>query len=281
MLRLLLACGLAACSAGAARADAPEWEERHDLAAAAFVKASKELAEKGFRPVQICGYAAGKEARFTAVWEKRADGPAFEARHDLTAKQYETTAAELAEKGFRPVEVCGYEAGGGVRFAAIWEKGEKDAPAREARPALTSDELRKLYADLSNAGYRPVRVSGYAVGTEARYATIWEKAPKGAVWHARRDLTATQYQDVFDEQREQKRRLVQASGYTVDGEERYAGVWEPMPAANQGTFSHHTMDAKKYEATLADYKRQGYRPVRVSSYEVKGQVKYAATWVKE
>src|SRR5262249_34353767 len=162
--------------------------------------ALKALAEKEYQLVQLNAAGTGKEVRFTAVWEKRPDAPAREARHDLTAKQYETTAAELKEKGFRPVELCGYESGGEARFAAIWEKQAKDAPEWEAHPGLTSDEFRKLYTDLSNKGYRPRCLGGFTVGKETRYATIWEKAPKDTVWHARRDLTAAQYQDVFDEQ---------------------------------------------------------------------------------
>ncbi len=281
MLRLLFACGFVVGSAGAVRAAAPEWEERHDLTATDFAKVSKELKEKGFRPTVVCGYALGKETRFTAVWEKRADGPEWEARHDLTAKQYETSATELKEKGFRPVEICGYEADGEARYAAIWEKEAKDAPAWEARHALTSDEFRKLYADLSNTGFRPVRVSGYAVGKEARFATVWEKAPKDAVWHTRRDLTAAQYQEVFEEQREKKHRLLSVSGYTVAGEERFAGVWQKPAAAEPTLFTHHTMAAKQYEAALAEYKQKGFRPVQVSTYAVKEQAKYAAVWVKE
>lgn len=281
MVRRLLVCGFVAAFVSAAGAAPPEWEERHDLSAADFEKAAKELKEKGFRPMQICGYAVGadKPARFTAVWEKRADGPAWDARHDLTAKQYEEAAAELQKKGLRPVELCGYESNGEVRYAAIWEQEPKGAPAREVRPALTSDEFRKLYAELSNTDFRPVRLSGYAVGKEVRFATIWEKAPKGAEWHTRRDLTADQYQEVFDEQKEKKLRLVQVSSYTVNGEERLAGVWEKPGGTGPGTFSHHTMDATRYEAALADYKQRGFYPVQVTTCAVKGQTKYAAVWV--
>src|SRR5215218_5571074 len=202
MLRYLLACGLVVSSlgAGALRAANP-WEMRHNLTPTEFEKALKEFTEQGYRLTQISAAPVGKdkELRFLAIWEKASDTLAWEARHDLTAKQYEKLAAELKERGFHPVELCGYEAGGEARFAAVWAKEPKGGPEREAHHALTSDDYRTRYAALSNKGYRPLRLGGYQVGKETRYATIWEKEPKGApAWHTRRDLTGDQYQEVFD-----------------------------------------------------------------------------------
>jgi len=280
MHRYLIACALVTsllcASASAAR---PLWEERHGLTADDFEKTTKQLAERGYRPVQISAAVVGKELRFAAIWEKHADAPPTETRHNLTDKQYEKTADELKEKGFRPVEVRGYEVDGEARFAAIWEKAPKDAPAREAHHALTSDDYRKVYAELTKKGYRPLQVSGYAIGKETRYATIWEKEPKNApAWHTRRDLTAEQYQDVFDEQLKMGHRIVHVSGYTIDGQERFAGVWE---AATTGWYGHHGLDTKQFDAAMAKLKGQGLRPVQVSIYAVGGQARYAGAWVND
>jgi hypothetical protein len=283
VIRLLVACGLLVYPFGFSpcrAADAP-WEERHGLTADEFAKVSNELVGKGYRPAQLSALAVGKEVQFTAVWELAPkDAPVRELRKDLTAERYDKLAGELKEKGFRPVDVRGYEVEGEVRFIALWETAPKDAPAREAHPALTSDEFRKLYTALMNKGYRPLRVSGFAVGKEARYATVWEQAPKNAPeWQARRDLTAAQYQDVFDEQLKKGHRLVHVSGYTINGEERFAGVWER--AAGLGWHGHHTLDPKVYEARMTALKQQGFRPVQVSSFVVGGKIRYAGTWVKE
>lgn len=283
MLKHLLACVLVASplAAGASRAADAGWEERHGLTAEEFEKAAREFAEKGYRPVQVGAVAVGKEVRFLGLWEKASkDDPARESRHDLTAKQFEKVAAELKEKGFRPVEISGCESGGEARFAAVWEKEPKDAPPREVRPALTSDEFRKLYTELTNKGYRPLRLNGYAVGKETYYATVWEKTPKGGpAWHARRDLTADQYQDVFAEQAKSGLRLVHVSGYTIDGQERFAGVW--VKSAGPTWYGHHAMDAKQYEAALTDYKTKGFRPTQVSGYAIGGKPRFAAIWVKD
>jgi len=279
MLRYLLVGGFLTCVVSLSLA-APPWEERHGLTADDFEKTSKDLGEKGYSPIHLSAAVVGKEVRFAAVWEKRPDGPAVEARHDLTAKQYEKTADELKKKGFRPVHLSGYEANGEARFTAVWEKEPKDAPAWEAYHDLTSDDYRKLYADLTKKGSRPLRVSGYVVGKETRYATIWEKEEKnGPTWHTRRDLTAAQYQDVFNEQLEKKHRLIHVAGYTIDGEERFAGVWEKSAAL--GWHSKHGMDAKQYEAALADLKTKGFWPVQVNIYAVGGQARYAGLWARD
>lgn len=280
MLKHLLACGLVACPVGSGSAAPPAWEARYGVTADDFVKADKELAEKGFRPAQICAANTGKGVRFTAVWEKRPDGPELGARYDLTAKELEAAAAEFKDKGFRPVDVCGYESGGAARFAAVWEQAPKDAPARAARHDLTGDDYRKLYADLTKDGFRPLRVTGYAVGKETRYATVWEKEPKnGPAWHARRDLTPAQYQDEFDAQRELKRRPVHVCGYTVDGEERFAAVWEASAAP--GWTARHGGELPAFEKSAADLKANGYRPLHISGYAVGDKLRFAFVWVRD
>lgn len=284
MLRSLLACGFVVSWLGtdALRAADP-WEMRQNLTTSDFEKASKDFTEKGYRLTQISAAAVGKdkELRFLAVWEKRSDAPESEARHNLTAKEYEKRTAELKDKGFRPVEVCGYEASGEPRFAAIWEKAPKDALLREAHHALTSDDYRTLYAALANKGYRPLRLTGYQVGKETYYTTVWEKEPKGApTWHTRRDLTADQYQEVFNAQVKDGYHLAHVTGYTINGEERFACVWEKS-ATKVGWQGRHAMDANKFELEAARLKELRHRPLNVNSHVVKGELRYVGVWVQD
>lgn len=283
MLRCSLAGLCVVVSFGAAHAAPPLWELRQNLTSEAFEKEHKDLTEKGYVPTQIGAAVVGKdkELRFLAVWEKRDENPTRECRHDLTAKQIEKAIAERKEKGFRVVEVSGYEVGGEARFAVIWEKEAKDAPVYEVHTVLTSDEYRTLYPKLSNQGFRPLRLTGYQVGKETRYATIWEKAAKDApAWHVRRDLTKDQYQDEFDGQSAQGMRVVQVSVYTVDGEMRFAGVWEKGIIAN-GWHVRHRLDAKTFESQNNIFKSQGFRLQQVSVQAIDGQPQYTGVWVND
>lgn len=281
MPKYLLACGLAVACAGAAVAADSKTEARHWQTAAEFERTAKDLVEKGFRITQLNPCVIDKTPRFVPVWEKPAkDAPAREARLELTAKQYEKAAAEFKEKGFRPVEVCGYEVGGEVRFTTIWEKAPGDAPAREAHHNLSSDDYRKLYPALVNKGFRPLRIFGYVVGKETRYATVWEKEPKnGPEWYVQRDLTAKQYQEAFDARREKQLRPIHVCGYTVDGEERFAAVWEA--STGTGWFAKHGLDEKEVAGALKDLKNQGYRTVQLSEYAVDGKPRYAGLWKRD
>jgi len=55
----------------------------------------------------IAGQAKA-EVLFAAVWEQ-GGGPAFQARHNLTAAQFQQTFDQLVGQGFRPRAVSGYE----------------------------------------------------------------------------------------------------------------------------------------------------------------------------
>src|SRR5215217_7304122 len=134
---------------------------------------------------------------FAAIWEQ-VGGPAFQARHGLTADQYQQTFNQLVNQGFRPTCVSGYTVGGGgqARFAAIWE--QRGGPAFQARHNLTADQYQQTFNQLVSQGFRLTCVSGYNVGGRDRYAAIWEQVG-GPAFQARHGLTADEYQQTFDQ----------------------------------------------------------------------------------
>jgi polyglycine hydrolase-like protein len=74
-------------------------------------------------------------------------------------------------------------------------------------------------------GYKPVVVSGYSDGAQDRYAAIFRKIANAPAWQARHGLTSAQYQANFDELVGQGYRLELVSGYSVGGQDRFAGIW--------------------------------------------------------
>ena len=158
----------------------------------------------------IAGQAKA-EVLFAGIWEKDG-GPAFQARHKLTAAQYQQAFDELVGQGFRLRVVSGYAVGGEPRFAAIWEKD--GGPAFQARHNLTAAQYQQAFNEIVSQGFRLKDVSGYTVGGEPRFAAIWEKTG-GAALQARHNLTAAQYQQTFDQLVGQGFRLRVVSGYEV------------------------------------------------------------------
>jgi Bacterial tandem repeat domain 1 len=62
-------------------------------------------------------------------------------------------------------------------------------------------------------------------------------------------------------------RLVNVSGYAVNGEDRYAAIWEK--SNSPAWQARHGMTSSQYQATFDKLVGQGYRLVNVSGYSVK------------
>jgi CubicO group peptidase (beta-lactamase class C family) len=104
--------------------DAAQWQARHGLTSEQYQATFDDLANQGYRLVQISGYSVNNEARYAAIWEL-STGPAWQARHGLTSEQYQATFDDLANQGYRLVQVSGYSVDNEARYAAIWEQNEE------------------------------------------------------------------------------------------------------------------------------------------------------------
>jgi hypothetical protein len=199
----------------------PPWEARHGLTSAQYQQTFDDLRSKGYRLVHVSGYGVGGQVFYAAIWEKRS-GPAWQARHGMTSAQYQQAFNDLTAQGYRLIDVSGYNVAGQDRYAAIWE--QRGGPPWEARHGLTSAQYQQTFDDLQGKGYRLVHISGYGVHGEDFYAAIWEKR-SGPPWQARHGMTSADYQQAFDDLNGQGYRLINVSGYSVGGQDRYAAIW--------------------------------------------------------
>jgi ligand-binding SRPBCC domain-containing protein len=189
----------------------PDWTARHNMTATQYQQTFDDLTQQGYRLVEISGYEVGGQARFAAIWEK-SSGVAWRANHGLTNAEYQRAFKRQTGLGYRLVDVSGYSMGGQDFYAAIWEK--RSGPDWVARHDMTSTEYQQEFDRLARQGYHLVELSGYGVDDDDFYAAIWEEgaAPD---WTARHDMTATEYQQTFDDLNLQGYRLVEISGYSV------------------------------------------------------------------
>jgi hypothetical protein len=190
-----------------------------------------------------------------------------------TARGFQAVFDDRSGDGYRLVQINGYAVGGEVRYAALWDK--RSGPARVERHGLTSRELETLIADRSGEGYRLIHISGYAAGGEVRYAAIWEKRA-GPVWAERHGLTARRYQQEFDDLNRKGYRLIQVSGYTVAGEDRYAAIWEQLPGP--AWQARHGLTTNRFSEESLNLESQGYQLIQMSGYAVSSEARYAAIW---
>jgi hypothetical protein len=100
----------------------PAWQARHGLTADQYQTFFNDMNGQGYKPVTVCGYSDGSQARYAAIFRKIAGAPAWQARHGLTAAQYQQTFNQLVGQGYRLELVSGYTVGGQDLFAAIWTK---------------------------------------------------------------------------------------------------------------------------------------------------------------
>jgi CubicO group peptidase (beta-lactamase class C family) len=157
-----------------ATAQAQPWVARHGMTSAGYQSEFNTHVGNGYRLTHVSGYDVAGSPRFAAIWEKKA-GPAWIARHGLTSAQYQAEFNTHVGNGYRLVLVDGYESAGSARYAAIWENAA--GPAWVARHRLTSQAYQHEFIDRYIQGYRLKLVDGYAIGTSARYAAIWEAEP--------------------------------------------------------------------------------------------------------
>jgi len=99
----------------------PAWQARHGLTSSQYQEEFDRLVGEGYRLVHVSGYGQGNATRYAAIWDK-SSGPAWQARHGLTADQYQEEFDRLVGQGYRLTWVSGYGQGNATRYAAIWEQ---------------------------------------------------------------------------------------------------------------------------------------------------------------
>ena len=248
-----------------------EWQAHHGLTAAQHQTEFTRLTGLGFRLSKISAYALGGQPRYASIWAKQA-GSDWQARHGLSAAQYQQAVTELGAQGFRPVDLSIVRAGGAVLFSAIWEK--EFGLEWVARHGLTGQEYQQLFTQLTGQGFRLRCLSPYEDGG-ARFACVWDRYA-GPAWEARHGLTAAEYQNEFDKQKQRGSRLVRTVGYTINGQSRFAGIWEQSPG--HAFAARHGLAHNDYQADFDSQISAGRRLVDVSGFADGNSARYTTIW---
>lgn len=248
------------------------WQARHDLDAAAFQNTFNQLVGVGYRLIDISGYLDGGTPRFAGVWVKQA-GPAWQARHAMTAVNFQTAFNALSAQGYRLRRISAFATPGGTLFSAIWDKSP--VAQWQAQHGMSAAAYHTKFNQMAAAGYRLVDVCGYEEGGQDQYAAIWEMSP-GPAWQAFHALDAAQYQAQFNQLAAQGYVPLRISGYTVGGVTRYAAIWQQR--ASIGWQARHGIDSATYQRAFDDALYQGQRLLKVCGYATPAGTQFAAVW---
>ncbi len=229
------------------------WIAHHGMTSTEYQATFTKLVGDGYRLVEIDGYGENGQAHYAAIFAK-GGGPAWIARHGLSASAFQHEFDTRTKDGYRLVEISGYSVNGETLYAAIFDKST--GPARVARFGMTSLEYQAWFNKLVSEGYRLRNVDGYAVGNEARFAAIFDKGT-GPAWIARHGMTSDEYQREFDARVGEGYRLRLVSGYAVANQARYAAIFEEM--TGPAWVSFHGMTASGYQTQFDKLVKQGYQ----------------------
>jgi hypothetical protein len=253
------------------------WIARHNLTAEQYQQAFNDyVGNHGMQLIDVSGYGTATPL-FAALWVKTPSPPAWQARHQLTANDYQATFNELTGQGFTPVLVNGYATPAGPRFACIFQ--QRPTGPWVARHNLTGAQYQAAFDQFTGQGFALEWVSGYFDGGQDLYAAIWRKLPDAPAWQARHGLTSDQYQAFFNEVTAQGYKPLVVSGYSDGARDRYAAIFrktENTPAWQ----ALHGLNSAQYQAAFDELVGQGFRLELVSGYSVGGQDRFAAIWTK-
>ncbi len=235
-----------------------------------------DLANQGFRLLDVSGYTVKGEERYASVW-LFGDGRGWQELHGVDADTFAKTNASHAQAGLSLAHVSGFDTSKGPRFAAIWEPGQ--GTGMEPRLGLTRDELVQLEKEHEKEPVRLVDVSAYTTSDGPRFTGIWSPLPEGLPrTELKVDLDGAALDAAIADASAAGARVVRFGGYEADGEPRYylLRVVAPGPL----WMARRDLTPEVYQSTLEDMVQVGYRISHLAAYTVKGEARYAVLWTQ-
>lgn len=199
---------------------------------------------------------------------------AWVARHGLNGTQYQQAFTQMVQQGYRPTVVSGYAVNNQATYAAIFEK--VNGPLAEYRHGLSAQDYQTAFTTLTGQGFRPKYVNGFVVNGKDYYNAIFEKT-NGPALIARHGITEAEYQKIFNDYAPQGYMPVSISAYTINGQHRFAGIWEKKTGV---WVARHGLNNAQYQTEFNKFTQQGYRLKCISGYGSGNNPLYAAVWEK-
>ena len=89
---------------------------------------------------------------FLCALSIRLDAEPWQARHNMTPAQFQSTFDDLFKQGYRLKQISGYESGGSERYAGLWVKD--GGPAFYARTGVSAADFQKFFDEYVKQGFR-------------------------------------------------------------------------------------------------------------------------------
>src|SRR5207302_2732920 len=101
-------------------------------------------------------------------------GPAWVARHDLNAAQYQKAFDDFHNQGYRLKVVSGYNMGGADYYAALWEK--TGSGVWYSRNGVPDAWYQNVFDNFYYQGYRPAFITAFTSGGAGKLNGVWDNS---------------------------------------------------------------------------------------------------------
>lgn len=253
------------------------WYSHRDLTSAQFSDYFATYSRQNLMMIDVDGYTIDGKLRYSMVWQDNTDKRGWYEHRDMSSDQYHAKWVELKDKGFRPLDLDSYSAGGKTYWAGIWVQNIEGWGWLSKRN-LTSAEHGQLFDDMSRRGYRIVDIEVNNTSSGLRYSSIWYENVDGRPWVQLRDMTREQYQNNLDDLSKKGFRVVDFESYQTQKTQLYAAIWEQKP----GFAWQVRTDRSEQEFTNLwyQYADEGYRLIDFERYETAKGPRYGGVWAE-
>lgn len=251
---------------------------RTGLTATRFQAESDKWTPLGYQLTSVSGYSFGITDVYAAVWELKV-GPAIAAERNLNSTQYQTDLDAMGTKGYYPILVDAWTINGADRYGAIWVDSEGNSiPAWRTKFSLTKAQFQTDHDGFVGQGYCITCLSGYALGTEARYTALWNECPGAAANSTvlKYAVLPGQLQAQLNDMTKLGYRVSYVNGYALSNQAYYDLIY--TLGSETAWFMMYGMNATRAQTKLDELSAQNYKVTVLSGYTINNNFLYSIIW---
>ena len=167
---------------------------------------------------------------YSGVWVENQENLGWVARWNLTEEEWRKEYVKYVEQGYRPIDLEVYEYDDVTYYAVVWVENKHNI---EWDIIWGVDHLtyKDKFQDMVEKDYLPVEMESYLIKNQKTYAGIWQTNVRGDDWHARWNLSNTEYDEYSDEFQGKGRRPLDFYSYSQDGKNP---LWRSVDSERRG-----------------------------------------------
>lgn len=154
-----------------------------------------------------------------------------------------------------------------------------NAAELEVKLELTSTGYQRFVDRYAKQGYSLSDVSVSPGKRSEQFQAIFLKQKKQIPWKTHHGLDARQLETKLTEYDKEGFQPVEISGYEHKGSPRFAVIWNKGEQTKY--LVRHSLSTAGLQNALLELKQDGYIPLKLDGYSVKGQPEHVGIWLKQ